>query len=94
MRNVEAGQDWGVTTAASAGTRPAVKNGWLPAGPQGSWVINSIGVISHAGQQLTVVVLSDGQSSESAGIRQVQAAAQAAASSSPVYSGCAAPAGG
>jgi hypothetical protein len=73
------GQDWGVTAAASAGTRPAVKNGWLPLGPDGQWVINSIGVISHAGQRLLVAVLSSGQPSESVGIGQVQAAARAAA---------------
>lgn len=79
MRRVQTGQDWGVTAAAGAGTRPAVKNGWLPAGPDGQWVINSIGVISHAGQRLLVAVLSSGQPSEPAGIGQVQAAARAAA---------------
>ena len=79
MRGVDPGQDWGVTAAASAGTRPAIKNGWLPLAPDGQWVINSIGVISHAGQRLLVAVLSSGQPSESAGIGQVQAAARAAA---------------
>jgi hypothetical protein len=75
MRHVEAGQNWGITTAASTGTRPAVKNGWLPVGPQGLWVINSIGVISHAGHQLAIAVLSAGNPSQSAGISLVQAAA-------------------
>jgi hypothetical protein len=75
MRDVEAGQDWGVTEAASAGTRPAVKNGWLPVGPRGLWVINSIGVISHAGHKLALAVLSAGNPSQSAGISLVQAAA-------------------
>jgi beta-lactamase family protein len=75
MRDVEAGQDWGVTRAASAGTRPAVKNGWLPTGPRGLWVINSIGVISHAGHKLALAVLSAGNPSQSAGISLVQAAA-------------------
>jgi hypothetical protein len=75
MRDVEAGQNWGVTQAASAGTRPAVKNGWLPVGPRGLWVINSIGVISHAGHQLALAVLSAGNPSQSAGISLVQAAA-------------------
>ena len=78
MRVVEAGQAWGVTAAASAGTRPAVKNGWLPAGPDRTWVINSIGVISHAGRPLLIAVLSSGQPSESSGIRLAQAAALAA----------------
>ena len=80
MRNVEAGQNWGVTKAASTGTRPAVKNGWLPVGPRGLWVVNSIGVISHAGQQLVIAVLSDGNRSQSAGISLVQAAATATVS--------------
>jgi hypothetical protein len=79
MRAVEPGQAWGVTAAASARTRPAVKNGWLPAGPDGTWVINSIGVVSHAGRALLIAVLSAGQPSQPAGIRLVQAAATAAA---------------
>ena len=79
MRNVVSGQDWGVTAAASRRSRPAVKNGWMPDGPSGLWVINSIGVISHHGQRLLVAVLSSGQPSQQAGIDQVQAAARAAA---------------
>ena len=75
MRDVEAGQNWGVTKAASTGTRPAVKNGWLPVGPRGLWVINSIGVIRHAGHKLALAVLSAGNPSQSAGISLVQAAA-------------------
>lgn len=42
---------------------------WLAADrPGGLWVINSIGVVSHAGQQLAIAVLSDGNPSRSAGI--------------------------
>jgi len=79
MRAVTAGQDWGITAAASPRTGPAVKKGWMPDGPEGLWVINSIGVISHHGQRLLIAVLSSGQPSQQAGIRQVQAAAAAAA---------------
>ena len=79
MRNVTAGQNWGVTAAAGPRTRPAVKNGWMPDGPAGLWVINSIGVISHHGHRLLLAVLSSGQPSQLAGIRQAQAAATAAA---------------
>lgn len=78
MRRVEPSQRWGVAAAADPGTRPAVKNGWLPVGPQGTWIINSIGVIRHAGQPVLIAVLSSGQPSESSGIRQVQDAALAA----------------
>jgi beta-lactamase class A len=79
MRNVEAGQNWGVTAAAAPRTRSAVKNGWMPDGPSGLWDVNSVGVISHRGQRLLVAVLSSGQPSQQAGIDQVQAAARAAA---------------
>ena len=79
MRRVEVGQNWGVTAAADPGTRPAVKNGWPPTGPAGQWAINSIGVVTHAGQRLLIAVLSDGQQTQESGIRQVQAAARAAA---------------
>jgi hypothetical protein len=79
MRHVEPAQAWGITVAASPRTRPAVKNGWLPLGPDGQWVINSMGVIRHAGRRLDIVVLSSGQPAEAAGIRQAQAAARAAA---------------
>jgi hypothetical protein len=81
MRSVTPGQNWGVTAAADPGSGPAVKNGWLPDGPPGLWVINSIGVLRHDGQRLLVAVLSSGQPTETAGISQVQAAARAAAAS-------------
>jgi beta-lactamase class A len=79
MRNVESGQDWGVTAAASRRSRPAVKNGWMPDGPLGLWDINSIGMISRHGQRLLVAVLSSGQPAQQAGIDQVQVVARAAA---------------
>jgi hypothetical protein len=81
MRSVEPGENWGVTAAADPGSDPAVKNGWLPDGPPGLWVINSIGVLRHDGQRLLVAVLSSGQPTEAVGISQVRAAARAAAAS-------------
>jgi hypothetical protein len=77
MRHVAAGQNWGVTSAADPGSRPAVKNGWLPV--SSGWVINSIGIAAHAGHQLLIAVLSTGAPAENDGISQVQAAARAAA---------------
>ncbi len=79
MHNVETGQNWGVTAAASRGTQPAVKNGWMPDGAEGLWDINSIGVISHHGQRLLVAVLSSGQPSQQAGIETGASRRQAAA---------------
>lgn len=80
MRHVATDQDWGVTAAAVPGTVSAVKDGWLPDGSATTWVINSIGVISHGGHEMLVAVLSSDQPSESAGITQVDAAARAAVS--------------
>jgi hypothetical protein len=77
MRNVIAGQNWGVSAAASPGSLLTIKDGWLP--DPSLWVVNSIGVVDHDGRRLLMVVLSSGQPTEAAGIAQDQAAAQAAA---------------
>ena len=77
MRSVIAGQNWGVSAAASPGSVLAIKNGWLP-DPE-LWVTNSMGVVDHRGQRLLIVVLSSGQPTEAAGIAQDQAAATVAA---------------
>ena len=77
MRSVESDQAWGVSAAATAGTSAAVKNGWLP-DPE-LWVINSIGLVDHAGRRLLLVVLSKNQPSEAYGISQCEGAALAAA---------------
>ncbi len=84
MRRAAARQQWGITVAATgtlpAVTMPAVTNGWLSDGSGATWVVNSIGVISRAGHQVLVAVLSDGQPTESAGMSQVEAAVRAAVS--------------
>jgi hypothetical protein len=82
MRAAGTGKRWGVSAAASPGTRYAVKDGWRPDGPAGSaasWVTNSIGVVEHDHQHLLLAVLSAGQPTEAAGIARTQAAAAAAA---------------
>src|ERR1700683_2669439 len=68
---------WGVPAAADPGHRYLVKNGWLP--NPALWSINSIGEIEHDQDQLLVAVLSDGNSTEDAGISAVQAVVQKAA---------------
>jgi hypothetical protein len=77
MENVQQGQQWGVSAAATPGTSYAVKDGWLP--DPSLWVINSIGVVLHDGHQLLIAVLSNDQPTEAAGIATVSAAAAAAA---------------
>jgi hypothetical protein len=78
MQNVAADQRWGVSAAASGGV-VAVQDGWLPDGPSHLWVVNSVGELEHDGQRLLMVILSDDQPTEAAGIAQDQAAAVAAA---------------
>lgn len=77
MANVVVSQRWGVPAAASRGAAFAVQNGWL-ADPR-LWVVNSIGVVQHGGQQLLIVILSKGNPAETSGISAVRAAAEAAA---------------
>lgn len=79
MDSVDADQAWGVSAADEAGPT-ALKNGWLPRGDTGLWVVNSIGRVTRGGRELLVVVLSDGQGSMDAGVGQVEAAAKAATS--------------
>jgi beta-lactamase class A len=77
MENVQAGQRWGVSAAATTDASYPIKDGWLP--DPALWVLNSIGIVEHGRQQLLIAVLSDGQPTEAAGIRADSAAAAAAA---------------
>lgn len=65
MRHVQPGQNWASPP---------------PPTPAGQSVINSIGVVTHAGHQLLIALLSSGQPTEDNDISQAQAAARAAAS--------------
>jgi hypothetical protein len=78
LRNVGAGQRWGVSATAGGGA-VAVKDGWLPDGSSRIRVLNSVGELQHDGQRLLMVVLSSDQPTEAAGIAEDQAAAVAAA---------------
>ncbi len=71
MTNSAAGQRWGVLAAASAHTAAAVNDGRL-VGP--AWVVGSIGVIQHNGNELLVAVLSDRNPAEVPALTAVQAA--------------------
>jgi beta-lactamase class A len=71
MTNSGAGQRWGVLAGASAHTAAAVNDGRL-VGP--AWVVGSIGVIQHNGNELLVAVLSDRNPAEVPALRAVQAA--------------------
>ncbi|MFJ9033533.1 serine hydrolase [Streptomyces sp. NPDC102274] len=73
MGRVVPGQDWGVSAAATDGDW-ALKNGWLPRGDSGLWVIHSVGRV----RDCLVAVLSDGHTTKDAGIARVEEAAVSA----------------
>jgi beta-lactamase class A len=77
MEGVVAGQRWGVSAAATSAPGVAIRNGWLP-DPR-SWVISSVGVVSHDGQRLLIAVLSAGNRTMAGGISLIRAAASVAA---------------
>jgi hypothetical protein len=66
-----ASQRWGALAGASAHTAAAVNDGRL-VGP--AWVVGSIGVIQHNGNELLVAVLSDRNPAEVPALSAVQAA--------------------
>ncbi len=81
MRQVEAGQNWGVSYGLPAGTVVALKDGWIPfprplphAGP--GWQVDSIGWIHGHGRDYVLAVLTSGSPSEQYGIDTVQVISQ------------------
>lgn len=80
MGEIAVGQHWGVS-AAAAGSKWALKNGWLARSTTGLWDINSIGrVTATDGHTYLVAVLSKGNSTQAKGISLVEAAAKATVS--------------
>jgi beta-lactamase class A len=78
MSDVEDDQDWGVSAAARSGETVALKNGWLArTNQQNRWIVNSLGRISDADTDVSIVVLSRGQASYGAGIDMVEDIARA-----------------
>ncbi|MFE2846660.1 serine hydrolase [Streptomyces scopuliridis] len=73
MGRVVPGQDWGISAAATDGDW-ALKNGWLPRGDSGLWVVHSVGRVRNC----LVAVLSDGHPTKDAGIARVEQAAVSA----------------
>jgi beta-lactamase class A len=72
MENVESDQDWGVSGGVPAGTTVALKNGWLPLGPQ-NWQVNSIGWVAGHGRDYVLAVLTADNPSETHGIETIEA---------------------
>ncbi|MFF7843795.1 hypothetical protein ACFZC6_34100 [Streptomyces ossamyceticus] len=87
MGRIAAGQDWGVSAAATADGSTdssrggfALKNGWLPRTATGLWVINSVGRVTVDGRDRLVAVVSHGNTTKAKGIALVEAAARAGVS--------------
>ncbi len=70
MRNVIAGERWGVSGGVPPGAEVALKNGWLPFG--GGWHVNSIGQVVGFGRHYLLAVMTDGDPAESYGIDTIQ----------------------
>ncbi|MFF1488154.1 serine hydrolase [Streptomyces sp. NPDC058319] len=79
MGRIAEGQDWGVSAAAD-GSDWALKNGWLPRGTTGLWVVNSIGRVAAGGADRLVAVLSHGNATKEEGVLLVEESARAAVS--------------
>nr|BFD85814.1 hypothetical protein StreXyl84_52150 [Streptomyces sp. Xyl84] len=79
MGRIADDQDWGVSAAAD-GSAWALKNGWLPRGTTGLWVVNSIGRVTSGGDDYLVAALSHGNATKETGISLVEESARAAVS--------------
>jgi beta-lactamase class A len=62
MENVEADQDWGVSSGVPSGVTVALKNGWLPinVADNTDWQIDSIGWVKGDGRDYVLAILSQG----------------------------------
>ena len=75
MEQVESDQDWGITAGVPPGTTVALKNGWLPVGPN-DWQVNSIGWVDGVGHNYVLAVLTTGSPTEGYGIDTTEAVAR------------------
>lgn len=60
MADVTPAQRWGVPAGVPDDFTVHVKNGWAPLAPAPGWFVNSIGCFTHADQNYSVVVLTQG----------------------------------
>jgi hypothetical protein len=69
MENVKPDQAWGVSGGVPAGTKVALKNGWLPLTDDNTnWQVNSVGWVHGGGRNYLIAVLSTGNPTEQYGI--------------------------
>lgn len=73
MAEVTPDQAWGVSAAAGAGDRIALKNGWTPRQSDGGrWTVNSIGRVGRDGHDYLIAVVSEHHPSTAGGIEAVE----------------------
>lgn len=78
MHHIAPGQDWGVSAAADDPAATALKNGWLERSLTKKWDVNSIGRIEIGPRSYFLAVLTNGHTTQEAGIRLVEEASRAA----------------
>jgi len=72
MGKVVDGQDWGVSVAACAGDRVALKNGWLKRVSNKRWAVVSAGLVRGHGHDYAIAVLTEGGAEVGDGIATVE----------------------
>ncbi|HET6481731.1 MAG TPA: serine hydrolase, partial [Actinoplanes sp.] len=77
MSTVDDSQNWGVPAVARGGEKFTVKNGWLARSTENyRWIINSVGRVTGPNTDVSIAVLSHGNSTMSSGITVVQKVAK------------------
>ncbi|KAB8184354.1 serine hydrolase [Nonomuraea phyllanthi] len=72
MGRVIDGQNWGISAAACAGDRVALKNGWLRRVSNKLWATISVGLLRGDGRDYAVAVLTEGSPDVGYGIATVE----------------------
>jgi hypothetical protein len=76
MARVTPAQRWGVPAGVPGDFTVHVKNGWAPLPPVPGWFVNSIGCFTHADQNYSVVVLTQGNPTLGYGVATVEDVAE------------------
>jgi beta-lactamase class A len=72
MHHVESDQQWGVSAGLPKAASVAIKNGWLPLDDGDGWEVNSDGIVTGAGYDDDLSVLTTGSATEAAGIQVIE----------------------
>ncbi len=70
MQAVTPSERWGISEGLSSGTVVALKNGWVPLGPN-DWQIDSVGWVHGAGRNYLIAVLTTMNPTEDYGIQTI-----------------------